>query len=79
MESNQTTRTANELKNQAYGWRRLRWWGVIQLTQLAPARLRWHWDHEALHGKRQSYLVDPRGRRWRVKLARGAWITPDPK
>lgn len=74
--ANPNTKPTTPRLIRADGGRRVRWWGVVQLTHLAPAHLRWHWDHESKGGKHRSFLVSPRGRRWRIKLAHGAWITP---
>lgn len=60
-------------------WRRIKWWGVTTLTQLVSPEKRWRWTWVQDGRKTIRCLVSPRGKIWRMKLARGAWIQPHPQ
>jgi hypothetical protein len=51
-------------------WIKVKLFGITNLTELCPPKLRWQWCRRSSH----LALRSPRGVLWQFKLHRGCWL-----
>lgn len=59
----------------AEGWEKIGMGELVRRTNLRRgAKTRLEWVNELVKGKRELFLVNNIGERWRFRAQRGAWI-----